>query len=799
MATPLSPITVAWLIGIWLASRVALPSVAVGLVAGVAILGIILFWRLPKPRWMFILALAAILGALRYNLAQPHFDSTSLATYNDQQKSVIVEGIIVGEPDARDAYTNLRVEADKLIITDQPTRTVRGLVLVQAPPFTDFRYGDRVRAEGKLQTPTNTGEFDYREYIARQGVYALMWRPRVTVLARDQGFPPLGWLYAFKARAKNVIAHILPEPQASLLTGILLGDDSGIPKSVQDAFRATGTSHIIAISGYNVTILIGLMSLGAVRLLGRRRAFYVLVVGLLVYMMLVGASASVVRAVIMGIVFLFANQVGRPGVALNTLFLTALGMTAFDPMWLWDVGFQLSFVATLGLIIYATPLQKTVEGWLKTLRVSQTLKVSPKPLMDVVSDALLVTLAAQVTTTPLLVYYFKQLSLVSLLTNALVLPAQPGLMVVGGLALLAGLVWIPLGQALGWVAWLFLAWTTGIVELTARIPGASVPLGEVSIGWIVGYYAVLGAATWWLKKPAGERPRLRQASAWFVTRLKRRNILVVAGTAAVLILVALVQLPDGKLHVYFLDVGQGDAIFIVTPGGRQILIDGGPAPSVILTQLARHMPFWDRSLDLVIATQPDADHLAGLVAVLDRYTVGAALTQEWSGRSDPTALRWSQLIADHRVSRIVAQAGLKLQLEPGVEMAVLYPDADAAPALEDNDASLVTRLTSGGISFLFAADVEAAGEAALVRSGRLLPTTVLKTAHHGSKTSTSPEFLARVDPLLAVIQVGIDNTFGHPSPEVLARLEGRSVFRTDRSGTVEVVSDGMRLWVKTER
>jgi competence protein ComEC len=149
----------------------------------------------------------------------------------------------------RDTYTNLRVEADKLGLADQPTRTVKGLVLIQAPPFTDFRYGDRVRAEGKLQTPTNSEEFDYREYLARQDVYSLMSRPRVSVLARAQGFAPFGWLYAFKARAKGVIAQIPPEPQASRLTGILLGDDSGIPKGVQDAFRTTGTSHIIAISG----------------------------------------------------------------------------------------------------------------------------------------------------------------------------------------------------------------------------------------------------------------------------------------------------------------------------------------------------------------------------------------------------------------------------------------------------------------------------------------------------------------------------------------------------------------------
>jgi competence protein ComEC len=252
MATPLIPFTIAWLIGIWLASRVDVPSIALGLAAGLAVVGAILWRRVLGLRWAFILALAAMLGALRYNLARPHFDQTSLASYNDQQKSVIVEGIVVSEPDRRDAYTNLRVEADHLLIpnvADGITRTVKGLVLVQAPPFTDFRYGDRIRAEGKAQTPTNTGDFDYREYLARQDVYSIMSRPRVSVLARDRGFAPLGWLYAFKARAKNVIAQILPEPQASLLTGILLGDDSGIPTSVQDAFRATGTSHIIAISG----------------------------------------------------------------------------------------------------------------------------------------------------------------------------------------------------------------------------------------------------------------------------------------------------------------------------------------------------------------------------------------------------------------------------------------------------------------------------------------------------------------------------------------------------------------------
>jgi len=174
MATPLIPFTIAWLIGIWAASRIALPTVAFGFAVGAAIPGIILSWRAPKPRWVFILTLAATLGALRFNLAQPRFDQTSLVTYNDQQQPVIVEGIVVAEPDVRDEYTNLRVQADKLSITDQPTRTAKGLALIQAPPFSNFRYGDRVRAEGKLQTPTNFGE------AGRWWRMAPQWRSRTT-------------------------------------------------------------------------------------------------------------------------------------------------------------------------------------------------------------------------------------------------------------------------------------------------------------------------------------------------------------------------------------------------------------------------------------------------------------------------------------------------------------------------------------------------------------------------------------------------------------------------------------------
>jgi len=202
MAMPLIHFTLVWLFGIWLASRLALPTIALGVATLVAVVGIILARRAPRPRWVFTLAFAAIVGALRINLAQPHFDQTTLATYNDQPKSVIVEGVAAAEPDVRDMYTNLRVEAD------QPTRTVKELVLVQAPPFTDFRYGDRVRAEGKLQTSTDTSDFSYRDYLARQGVYLIMSRLRVN-RARFFIISPRQWREQHDSRRFMFIGSVI--------------------------------------------------------------------------------------------------------------------------------------------------------------------------------------------------------------------------------------------------------------------------------------------------------------------------------------------------------------------------------------------------------------------------------------------------------------------------------------------------------------------------------------------------------------------------------------------------------------
>ncbi len=274
--------------------------------------------------------------------------------------------------------------------------------------------------------------------------------------------------------------------------------------------------------------------------------------------------------------------------------------------------------------------------------------------------------------------------------------------------------------------------------------------------------------------------------------------------AVVLVWAAAATTPDSRLHVFFLDVGQGDAILIRTPSQRQILIDGGPSPEAITNELGPRLPFWDRTIDLVVLTHPHDDHIAGLVEVLRRYQVRQVL-ESGMEHDSPAYDEWLKLIEDKGIERTIARAGLRIELGDGVRLDVLHPQADMLQGTSsdiDNN-SMVLRLVYGQVSFLFTADIHQEAERFLVGEGAELQSGVLKVPHHGSDTSSSAQFLEAVEPQLAVISVGADNRFGHPHDDTVARLAQRvgaeGIYCTDEKGAIELISDGHRIWLKAER
>lgn len=729
-------------------------------------------------------ALAGLaLGAGRFLLAQPVLDVGHVAFYNDTT-AVTLTGVVIGEPDRRARYTNLTVAAEQLRFPDGTLRAVRGRVLVKAPPFTEAFYGDRVEVRGVPETPPAFEDFSYRDYLARQGIYTLIRQAEVRVLASHQAGRLREALYRFKAHALATLLSLLPEPQASLLAGILLGVESGIPEDLNAAFSITGTSHIVAISGFNITLIAGVFAVLARRFFGSRGELPVAIAGVWVYTFLVGASAAVVRAAVMGTLALVARRDERAIHGPTSLALAALAMSAHNPLVLWDVGFQLSLAATAGLLFFTDPLTLLFRRLLLRLMSPQR----AERLIGWLSDALIVTLAAQVTTTPIIIATFRRLSLVTLLTNFLILPAQPFVMLFGGVALLAALLLRPLGMVLSWFAWAFLTYTIELVFLTARIPLASVPIGRVGLPLLWGYYLVLGLGLWW-----GGLPPVQRRRQWMV--VQRLAAWQKVGLIAALALTGLFLYtrPDGQLRVIFLDVGQGDAVLIQTPLGQQVLIDGGPEASRLLSQLGRQMPFWDRTLDLVILTSPHEARLTGLIAVLERYQVRYVAIGSEEGRG-AFYERWAALVAARPSSQVKRlAAGERWELDGGVLLHVLWPDADA-PA-----GPLVLRLEYGKMAFLFAGSATTTVEEALARSRpEALRAAVLQVPQQGAGTAATPSFLTAVSPAIAVIS--LDAPRGSAvSPQVLARLLDVEVYRTDRHGAVTVLSDGRTLSVNTAR
>ncbi len=390
------------------------------------------------------------------------------------------------------------------------------------------------------------------------------------------------------------------------------------------------------------------------------------------------------------------------------------------------------------------------------------------------------------------VHLVGRLSLISLLTNLLILPVQPPIMLLGGLATLAGMLWLPLGQIVSWLVWM--------VELTASLPYASLDLGGFPLWLLAVMYTAIAAGIWWANRPTEEKETIPHFHLPEIGSTTTRLWVGGAGVVALLAWLAVATLPDGRLHVAFLDVGQGDAILVTTPDGRQLLIDGGPSATDLNWRLGQEMPFWDRKLELVVNTHPDNDHLGGLVSLLERYRVEQALVSDLAIDSQ-LYQEWDKELAEAELTPVIGQAGQQLELGGGVTATVLNPGPASAGLDDPNDHSVVLHLQFGQISFLLPGDIEAPVEQKLVASGVLLTATVLKSPHHGSRTSSSEPFLAAVKPQVVVISVGAENSFGHPTPEVMERYAafGLPVLRTDERGTIEFSTDGERLLVATSR
>jgi len=827
-----------FVVGILLRSFVVFDIFYLLIVILVGVIGAIVYWRYgdSKKRYFFWLLLGSIfifLGFLRFEMSVPlGCDSNSQFIGCLNGRNIEVTGVIDREPDVRAKNIQYRVKVDEY----------EGKILLFGHILPEYDFGDRIRFKCRFEQPENIEDFNYPGFLAKSNIYSVCFRTKNIEHIESIQYPTFS-INSVKQRVlrlkdgfSQIINRSVRFPQSTFLSSILLGLRREVPVDIIESFAITGTSHLMAVSGLHIMILITLLY-PVFRWLRIRKKYAIWPAVLLVifFIFLVGFRASALRAGIFGIVGMLAFVVGRPGRALNLLLLASSVLLLINPMLLrYDVGFQLSFLAVLGLMY----LGNYIKHWLREIP-----NISYLPLRDI----LVMTLSAQLFVMPWLLYQFGNLSIVAPLANILVLPLIPLIMGLGFVLMLGGLVWWPVAQVVGLVEMTLVGYVLKIIKIISSWPLASwavsLPLWFVLVIYVILIsilvsskvrekikivFGRIRSINYLPVKRGGEdkmniesvtydevvtdeidieeleniedlggKNILKQTKGIKINRVRSILFLGVILLILFIVVLTLTNSKGDKLKIIFLDIGQGDSHLIITPGGHNILIDGGP-DGMSAKKISKYLPWHDRTIDLMVLTHPHADHVAGLVGVLERYDVRRVLTtgvkyktveyETWRSMADKKEIFIDYTYGSRKYIFETEAGSITLQ--------VLYPNKDLnSLEIEDpNESSVVLLLDYKEVEVLLTGDMYINAERWLIENNLLQDIDILKVAHHGSDTSTSEDFLEEILPEYAVISLG-ENNYGHPSQRVIRRLEriGAKVLRTDEVGDVVFVSNGQDL------
>lgn len=635
-----------------------------------------------------------------------------------------------------------------------------------------------IQADGEYIIPSearNYKGFDYREYLKSKKIYGTIKNSNknVKIIKKNN----INIVMKLSNNIRNYIINtsnkLLPEKTSSLLVGILIGDKSGISEEIIEDFKISNLSHMLSVSGAHTSyIILGLTFILSKSKMSKKWVHLVTILSLILFMFITNFTASVTRACFMAIIVLGANLLYRRQDFWTSISISLLIILVINPFSINDIGLQLSYLGTIGIILF----NKNVEMLLNKIKINNK-----------ISKFLSVTISAQMAIMPIMIYRFNSLSLTFFISNVLASPFLGINIILGLITIFISLVSFKLAKIISLVLNLSLEILIGISEFTSKLPFSSILVKTPPMLLIPLIYCFILLFNY-LYYIYISKTNLRLFQKRIIKLINKMNVNKFISIIIIIVILFNVfsysyLLIPNNLRIYFIDVGQGDSCLIITPRNKKILIDGGEGDTDVLLSylLDRRI----KTIDYIMISHFDSDHCNGLIVVIQKLSVKNVLISKQAHFCDEYR-NIARIINSKKINVIHVKQGDVLNIDKGVSLDIFYP----SKSLEYDDLnnnSIVAKLKYNKFSVLFTGDVEKSEDNILNKyKNNQLKSDVIKVAHHGSKTSSSEEFIKEVNPKIALIGVGINNKFGHPNQEIIGRLEDIEckIYRTDEMGEI---------------
>ena len=671
----------------------------------------------------------------------------------------------------------------------------------------DLKYGDKIRFSGEFIEATkqrNYGGFNYKQYLKTLKIYGSIKVEEIEIIASNQTnlFFRITNEIAFNIKQK--IDSFMKKEDAAILKGLLLGDTREIADEVQENFRISSISHILAVSGMHVTyVIIGIKMLFESHL-GKRKTKFIIIIFLILYTFITGFSPSIVRASVMGILLVGAEILHRKNDIWNSIAISLLLILFYNPFLIMNVGLQFSYLGTIGIIVFHKNILKLLKD-IKTKNKKWKYQYNKKIMkfINKVKEVLAVTISAQLTILPVMIYHFNLLGIYFFITNLLVSIIIGPIIMLGAIAIFFSIFLFPITQILGVILEILIK-SLIVISNFSKIPFSKIYVATPKIYDIILYFILIFLfnllyTLYHSKELNRTQMRARNLIALirykvFMNRGKYKKIIFIP-----VFIIIFISITPKKLNIHFVDVGQGDCTFIVTPRKQTILIDGGGSTSKEYnvgknTLLPYVLDRGYTKLDYIFISHFDQDHVAGILTILEELKVETVIIPKQEENTE-NYQEFLELIKEKRIKVNIVKKGDKVNIEKNVYFDILWPEKEQIKENVINNNATVMKMYYGNFSILFTGDIEEKAEEKILKvyegKERLLNANILKVAHHGSKTSTTEKFLKWVNPKAALIGVGKNNLFKHPSEKTIENLRKHNVtiYRTDENGEITITID----------